>query len=323
VAAVVVAIGALTTLLAPLLPTGIDPQLSPEGAARPRVVGDPAILALQLVAMLLYTIAAVGFTRRATRTGDELMTWLAMAATVLAFSRLNYFLFPSLYSEWVYTGDFLRLAGYLLVLTGAFREIAGYQRALAEAAVHDERRRISRELHDGLAQELAFISSQARRLADGPGSDLALHIARAADRALNESRSAIATLMRPVNLSLDATVAQAAEEVAGRAGVALELDLVSGVQAPDAVHAALARIVREAVTNAIVHGSAGVISLRLTDAAGVLLTIEDDGVGLASETAEERGYGLVSMRERAEALGGTLQVSPGRGRGVQVEVALP
>ena len=321
VAVVVVVMGVIGGLLAPVLPTGIDPDLSPESSRRPRVVGEPVVLAVQLIAMLLYAAAAVGFMRRAEQTGDELMTWLAVGTTLLAFARLNYFLFPSIYSEWVYTGDFLRLAGYLVVLVGAFREIFGYQRVLAEAAVHGERRRIARQLHDGLAQELAFITSHARRFAGSDESELASHIARAAERALDESRLAITTLTRPVNAPLDASVAQAVEDVAHRAGVQVELDLAEGVEAPDSVHDALARIVREAVTNAARHGGAQSIAVRLKADDGVSLTIEDDGSGLPADTTH--GFGLISMHERADGLGGRLVVSPGRERGVRVEVQLP
>jgi signal transduction histidine kinase len=321
VVGVVVAMGLIGALLAPVLPTGIDPDLSPESSSRPRVVGEPVVLAVQLVAMLLYGAAAVGFTRKAQQTGDELMIWLAVGTTLLAFARLNYFLFPSIYSEWVYTGDFLRLAGYLVVLAGVFREIFGYQRELAEAAVHRERRRIARQLHDGLAQDLAFISGHARRFARSDDSELARHLARAAERALDESRLAITTLTRPVDTPLDASIAQAAEDVAYRAGVRVELDLAEGVEAPDSVHDALARIVREAVTNAVRHGDARAVAVRLRAVDGVSLTIEDDGSGLPAATTH--GFGLLSMRERAEGLGGTLQVSPGRERGVRVEVQLP
>jgi signal transduction histidine kinase len=241
---------------------------------------------------------------------------------VAAFSRLNYFLFPSLYSEWVYAGDFLRLAFYGLILAGALREIVTYQRELAEVAVHRERRRIARELHDGLAQELVFISGQARRLsgADGP---VAAHIAAAASRALDESRHAIATLARPVDAPLAGSLAQAAEEVAARAGVRLELDLVPGIQASDAVHDALMRIVREAVGNAIRHGGAKQVRIRLTESDGVRMSVEDDGTGFPGHQPDGTGFGLVSMRERAQALGGTFELARGTDGGVRVEVWLP
>jgi signal transduction histidine kinase len=320
VAALVVS-GVGAALLGHHLPVGIDPNLPPDPSG-PDLVGEPALLITQIVGMLLYAIAAVGFVRRAERTADDLTTWLAAAATLAAFSFLNYFLFPSIYSEWVYAGDFLRLAFYALILAGALREIAAYQRELAELAVHRERRRIARELHDGLAQELAYISGQARRLGTGR-DDPASRIAEAAARALDESRQAIATLARPVNAPLDASVSQAAEEVAARDGIPLRLELATGVHAPDAVHDALTRIVREAVGNAIRHGDASSVTITLTGSEGVRLTVEDNGTGLPAEAPNGRGFGLVSMRERAEALGGTLELSPGREGGVHLEVRFP
>ena len=282
----------------------------------------PSARATQIVGMVLYAIAAVGFVRRAERTADDLATWLAAAATLAAFSGLNYFLHPSDYSEWVYAGDFLRLAFYTLILVGALREIAAYQRELAELAVHRERRRIARELHDGLAQELAYISGQARRLVTAD-DDRAARIADAAGRALDESRQAIATLSRPFDAPLDASVSQAAEEAVARDGVPLRLELATGLQAPDAVHDALCRIVREAVSNAIRHGDAASVTVTLAASDGLRLTVEDDGKGLPPGDANGRGFGLTSMRERAEALGGTLELSPGREGGVHLEVRLP
>jgi signal transduction histidine kinase len=319
VLAVLVVIGVAGAVLAPHLPVGIDPDLPPDPSGVD-LVGEPALLVAQLISLLLYSVAAVGFARRAERTGDELMSWLAAAMTLAAFSRLNYFLFPSLNSEWVYTGDFLRLATYVLMLAGALREITGYQHDLAEVAVYRERRRIARELHDGLAQELAFIISRAHQLA-AEREEPAAHIARAAERALGESRHAIATLARPLEAGLDTTVAQAAEELAARERVRLELDLEPGVIVDDAVHDAFMRIVREAVSNAIRHGHARSVVIRLTRADELVLCIEDDGVGLGEGPGP--GFGLISMRERAHALGGMLDVAPRRPNGVRVEVRLP
>src|SRR5215210_99046 len=118
-------IGLLAAMLAPHLPVGIDPDLPPSPSG-PDLVGEPALLACQAIGLVLYAIAALGFARRARLMGDELMSWLAAAATVGAFARLNYFLFPSATSEWVYTGDFLRLLFYALILSGTLREIAAY-----------------------------------------------------------------------------------------------------------------------------------------------------------------------------------------------------
>jgi len=92
---------------------------------------------------------------------------------------------------------------------------------------------------------------------------------------------------------------------------------------PDHVHDALARIVREAVSNAIRHGRAKVVRIELEKGDGLRLAVEDDGEGIGDSRESSGGFGLVSMRERAEALGGTLQVAPAAGRGTRVDVWLP
>jgi signal transduction histidine kinase len=154
----------IVSALGDVLPRAIDPGLSPDDATRPQIVGSPIVLGQQIISMALFALAALGFLRRAQRTGEELSSWLAVAAVLGAFARLNYFLFPSLYSEWVYTGDFLRLGFFALLCAGAVREIVRAQDAEALAAVLEDRRRMAREIHDGLAQELSFIATHTGRL---------------------------------------------------------------------------------------------------------------------------------------------------------------
>jgi signal transduction histidine kinase len=284
------------------------------------------VLIVQLVTMLLYAFAAVGFVRARERTGDYLLDWFAIGSVLAAFSHLNYFLFPSLYSNWVYMGDFLRLGFYLVLLAGAAREISAYQRRMADTAALEERRRLARELHDGLAQELAFISTQSRWLAQGPPPDASRldQLALAAARALDESRSAIAALTRPLDEPLEVALAQAAEEVAERVGVKVRLDLEPGVDVTPTTRAALLRIVREAVTNTARHAQASEVTVSLATDGRVHLRISDNGVGFDTTEKEQGwGFGLVSMRERAQAIGATLEVRSSRGEGTAIEVVIP
>ena len=290
------------------------------------IVGHPAILGLQIVATGLYAAAAVGFARSARRTGDELMAWLALASTLGAFARVNYFLFPSLYSDWVYTGDVFRLGFFFVLLLGACREIQGHQGDLIEAAELRERRRVARALHDGLAHELAFIVMQSRRLAHEEGDEPALHhLAAAAERALDESRDAIAALGRPVAGPLSAAVAQAAMDVAARFDVDLRLEVADSVDTDAETREGLVRIVREAVTNAARHGAARSVTVELQRDGELRLRIVDDGIGFdpAAPPRPGRGFGFMSMSERAEAAGGALRVQSRPGEGTQVEVVVP
>jgi signal transduction histidine kinase len=323
VAAGVAGVAILAALVAPHLDPGIDPSLSPNASDRPRIVGNAALLGLQLGLMLLYFSAAAGFARRAGR--DELMLWFASAAVLAGFARLNYFLFPSIYTEWVYTGDALRFGSYLLLFIGAVRQIAAYQRDLAQMAVADERRRIARDLHDGVAQDLAYISREGRRLgAQGVESAALERLSDAADRALDLSRDAIAALTGRADEPLAIAVARAAEEVAGRAGATVRMQLAPDVKVPGPARDDLVRIVREAVTNATRHGGARRLTINLERSDGITLTVGDDGSGFELEGLNGRdGFGLTSMRERAEQLGGEFSVVSFPGGGTEVTVRLP
>lgn len=307
------------------LADAVDPFLSPEASGRPRVVGHPVVLTIQVLAMALFAAAAVGFKRQERGGGDELLRWLAAGAVLAAFARLNFFLFPSLYSNWVYTGDVLRLGSYLCFLVGAGREIDAYRRDQTRLAVVEERRRMARDLHDGLVQELSFIRSQAAAMAGGVHvADMASHLAAAADRALQESRRAVEALSGTGPGSVADALRQAAEEVAERAGTSVSLTGEVGGRVPAGVRDALVRIVREATTNAVRHGHASSVSIRVDhQGSALVLAVADDGRGFDPRLAAGSGFGLRSMRERAENLGGSLAVRSEPGLGAEVTLTVP
>jgi signal transduction histidine kinase len=307
------------------LPAAVPPGVSPEQSGRPLIVGHAAVHGLQLVNTLLYAAAAVGFARRAERTCDSLLHWFAVAAVVGAVARLNYALFPSLYSEWFYAGDILRLLFFVCVLAGAATEISRTQRVLATTAVLEERRRLARDLHDGMAQDLAFIVQFGRGIARRPdtprGMDL---IVAAAERALDDSRHAIAALVRPSDEPFDIALARTAREAASREGADVHAT-VADVVLPEATSEALLRVTREAVTNAARHGHARRIDLELVDDARLVLRVSDDGKGFdVGKTASAAGRrGLTGMRERVDELGGEMEIRSAPGQGSVVEVTLP
>lgn len=308
------------------LPRAIDPGLSPEAATRPRIVGNPVLLAVQLVVMALFAAAAIGFARKAERVRDPLMQWFAIAAVLGAFARLNYFLFPSRFSEFFYTGDVLRLGFFLAVLLGGAYEIRRAQRGLEQAAVLEERRRLAREIHDGMAQDLAFIVQQTAALErrDGDSSAVA-EIGTAARRALDESRAAIAALVRPMDEPLADALARVAQDAAGRWGTTVEPSVAAGLELSSATRMALLRIVGEAVTNAARHGHAQHVRVALTDDPRLLLRISDDGTGFdpAQLNGESGRHGIMGMRERAAQIGGQLRVDSRPGEGTEIVVTLP
>ena len=317
-----IAIGAIVAPLLDRLPIGIDPARSPLNVPGP-ISGNLAIAGVQLAVALLFMLAAIGFTRRAEATGDEFFQWLGAAAVFAAFARANYVVYPSLYSEWVYTGDILRFGWHLLLLVGAVREIRIYQRAYAEARVLEERRRIARDLHDGLAQELAFIANKTRELAAGSATRAALlQVASAAQRGLDESRRAIQTLSTTSDEPFEVALVQAVEEVADRLGTKVQIEAEPAPEMSADQREQLLRIVREAVTNAACHANADLVRVQFTNGGPMHLRVEDDGAGFDPDETDARGFGLVTMKERAVAIGADFSISSTRGRGTAVEVRL-
>jgi signal transduction histidine kinase len=319
-------VGAIAALTAWLSPGWADPMrdaVLPANSDSPHLTGDVIQLVILGVSFALSVIATVGFVRRAEVTGDELFGWFAAASPLAAASAANYFLFPSLYPGWVYSGDVFRVAFYFLVAVGAAREIAAWQEQLVEATAVGERRRIARDLHDGLAQELAFIVGQTRSLVEKTGEHGPFeHIAAAAERALDESRTAIAALSRDVDDPLDVALAQAAEDVAARTGAHIRFDLAPGIRVTPDLREDLARIVREAVSNASRHGDAQNVTVVLSNTDGIRVCVTDDGKGFDPAAPRRRGFGLTSMRERAETRGGTVEVRSKPGQGTEVEVLI-
>jgi signal transduction histidine kinase len=311
--------------LAPSLPLGIDPAATPEAAVGSAPVGHAGVAVAHLLALALFLVGAVGFARQAQRAQDNLAAWLAAGATLAAFSSFHYFLFPSLYSEWVYTGDFLRFGFYFVLLAAVVEEIGRYWRGLALVAVLDERRRVARDLHDGLAQELAFIVTESRRLSRVPDRDALDSISVAAERALDESRRAILALTRPSDEPLAVVLADTARELTTRAGLRLECQLADGIEVPSATREALVRILREAITNAARHGKATVAKVELTNGNGIHLRVTDDGVGFDPSAVQRagRGFGLTSIEERARQLGGSVRIDSSPLGGTAIDVVLP
>ncbi len=312
----------LVHALARQLPPAAAASLTPESSARPDLNAPSAELGLELVMAMLYSLAAVGFLRRCWRLGDEFSGWLAIAAVLAAASHVNYLLYPATDSRSVYSGDAFRFAFYLVLLVGSVREIWSYWHALSRTAVVEERQRIACDLHDGLAQELAYLARNLDSLRGPASEDDLARLRGAVERARLESRRAVSALAAPGGQPFEAALADAVTEIAQRYGVELDLDLAPGIRLPAPRREALVRIACEAVTNAARHSGAGRVYVGVQrDGPGVRLRVSDEGRGF-DVGAPGGGFGLVSMRERARSVGGELLVSSAPGHGSKVEAAV-
>jgi two-component system NarL family sensor kinase len=220
------------------------------------------------------------------------------------------------------------------LLAGVSPQLAAAVQALASAAAltasrqrllvlrDEERRRIRRDLHDGLGPALAGIGlgiERARETIDtspGQASATLAELGTHARRAVTDVRRLVHDLYPSAlaELGLARAIAADAERL-GASFVAGPRWPEASTSVPEAVESAAYRIALEALTNAVRHAGASEISVRLDVAAGPALAVEvrDDGRGL--DPAAPPGLGLRSMRDRAQEIGGTLTVSAPAGAG--------
>jgi signal transduction histidine kinase len=314
---VAIVVAALSGVLAP----GVRVKAITAGA--PDLHGNIVLTVTLLVMAVAAGAASLGFVKRSTGRRDPLGAALAVGCVLSAFAFLCFAMYPSADTEIIQSGDALWLGFFLVLLVGAEREIDRYWSRLADVAIYEERRRLARDLHDGVAQELAYVVTQTRLLVRGraaPGTDE--RVAAAAERALDESRRAIIALTLRDNEPLHLALARAAEDVAGRVGVEVDVDVTVPVEhrVSGELREALVRIVQESVSNAGRHGRA--THVRISMGADGVLRIADNGAGFDPGDAGDGRFGLVSMRERAERLGARFSIESEPGRGTRVEVAL-
>ena len=216
-------------------------------------------------------------------------------------------------------------------------EHARLEARLLDLAVVDERERIARELHDGIAQVLGYVNTKSQAvdayLEAGRTEEARAQLAElgAAARAVYvDVREAILGLRGPIEPGegLGTALAAHARRVAEVSHVGLDLAIDPGVaplRLDPVAEANLYRIAQEALTNVRKHAAASRVRLEATVAEGVLtVVVADDGRGLPPGGPGDRpGYGLRAMRERAARIGGTFEVGPAPGGGTEVRVALP
>jgi signal transduction histidine kinase len=296
--------------------------LIPSGAGG----GEPlGIVLLRIATCALLAAAAAGFALGSPRRADPLLRWLTAAVALAALAQFQRVAVPvpaTAVFTWVHV---LVLGSAAALLVGCAEEIRRLQRRSTEVAVAEERRRMARDLHDGLAQDVAFIASQSQWLAEQSRDDGLELIAAAAQRALDDSRFVIGALTRASSQPLSASIALQAQEFARRWGLRVQLALQDDVDVAPEKEQAILRIVGEALSNAARHAGASTVNIDLGNRDGRLhVAVCDDGRGFDAEAERvaERGFGLRSMHERALLVGGDLRLESVPGGGTRVEIAI-
>ncbi len=217
-------------------------------------------------------------------------------------------------------------------------EHARLEDRLRELAVVEERERIARELHDGIAQVLGYVNTKSQaidaHLAQGHVDAARVQVAElgAAARAVYvDVREAILGLRSPIEpgQALGAAAEAYARRVAADSPFVLDVDIapeVLDLHLDAETEAQAYRIVQEALTNVRKHASAHRVRMAMAVVGDQLdIRIDDDGRGFGQRvaTGDVARYGLRSMNERAVAIGATLDVHPGWRGGVAVDLRIP
>jgi signal transduction histidine kinase len=199
-------------------------------------------------------------------------------------------------------------------------EIRASRERIVEAG-DDERRRLQRRLHEGPERRLERIAKLLSRAMDATGIDGGGSIAKAEDQLIKtrDELRRLALGLHPGGLS-QRSLAEALASLVADASLAAELDVAAdGV--PPTIAACVYFVCAEAIANASKHASAELVRIRVVvREERVTATIDDDGVGGADPA---RGTGLAGLRDRVEALGGTLSVEATEGRGTHLAAVIP
>jgi signal transduction histidine kinase len=282
----------------------------------------PALLTGSLAALALVNLLAlIGFGVRFRDHGEDLDRWLALGSTLTLFGSLHTIFTPLLTSEYVSQGDFLRMLAFVVLLVGVWRAIRNseFGRAVAE-----ERARVAREIHDGLAQYLFAVSTHASMLEAGADPKEALpRLKEAAAAAQQEAKFAVLALSSASgNAPFDAALRRYVDFLTADGALEVDLEIDKSIKLGPDEQIELFRIVQEGLANARKHAGARRVVVEIGQRySDRIVLIRDDGVGFDGE-AKGAGQGLKNMRERAASIGGRFSISSQPGRGTALEVVL-
>ena len=293
------------------------PQLDPVQNA-----SVPASLTVALaLAGLIHLLAVVGFGNRFRVRGEDLDYWLALGGTLMLFSSLHFIFTPLARVDDVSQGDYLQLLAYGVLLVGVWRALrqSEFRRAVAE-----ERARVAREIHDGLAQYLFAVSTHTTMLEAGADLGATLpQLKQAALAAQQEARYAILALSSAAGRSpFDTALRRYVDVLTADGALEVELEIDATIDLGPDEQIELFRIVQEGLANARRHAGANRAWVEIGRRGGArYVSVRDDGAGFEPQE-EAAGQGLRNMRERASSIGGALTLRSTPGAGTALEVVL-
>jgi signal transduction histidine kinase len=217
--------------------------------------------------------------------------------------------------------DFTELVATAIANAESRAELAG-SRARIVTSADQARRRIERDLHDGIQQRLVSLGLDLRAAQASFPPGLQAQVARVAD-GLREALEELQEFSRGIHPAIlsEGGLGPALKALARRSALPVDLDVDLQERQPPPVEVAAYYVVAEALANAAKHAHASVAHVEVQAHAGRLrLSVQDDGVGGADPT---QGSGLVGLSDRVQALGGTITVCSPIGEGTTLLIDLP
>ncbi len=291
---------------------------------------------------------AAGLSRRLNlRDGLVIDKYMTIGLVFAAFAQVHTAIFPGTYTGLVTSGDVLRLAFDVTLLLGIQAEAAAILRSLRSAnedldrlrladvqrAGLEERARLSRELHDGLAQNLWLAKLTTGRLAGladlaPEARALAGDLRQTIDAGIAEAQEAIVALREPteaVGSSFSELLSRCVYEFGDRFGVRVEFTLERDLpQLTPRAQAEALRIAQEALNNVRRHADATVVRVRAGVESGrLVVVVGDNGRGFDPKAVGRTAFGLASMRERAAQIGGELHIDSRPLDGTRISLLVP
>ncbi len=299
---------------------GLSQFIVPSPATERTSAASLLTVALAALSVGLLVFAAAGFARE-TATGRN-RGRLIIACGLIAMAAAPPLLVNRVVGDDLsLAADTLQTIGFVFIAVAGLRWELRARRLAPRAAAIAERQRVARDLHDGLAQDLALIAAHGARMASAEGVEHP--VVTAARRALQISRCAIAELSDPDASTVEEALEATATELRHRFGIVITLDVELRRELEPEVQEDVDRIAREAVANAVRHGGARTVVVSLQDGDGHMrLRVQDDGCGIDTVAGQhpDDGFGLRSIRQRAAAFGGTVDVRQTGTRGTVLDV---
>lgn len=337
----------------------IEPDLPPlmGGSALAALAGtggsagmEPLGLAFQAVVGAIYVWGALEYRRIFRERGQRYAGYLAVALVVAAVSQVHWATYPGIYRPLVGVDDLLRALFSVILLLGIesqfradFRDLRlanarlrALQAADAERLALEASARLARDVHDGLSQDLWLAKLKQARLADAPSlpepaRQLVTELGEAMDRALADARSIVSAMREgPVDRSLVDSLRRAAEDFERETGIRAAVTIEPPLPAvPPEVAGEVVRIVREALTNVRRHADATTVRVAARELGsresehGLEVSVVDNGRGFDPMDLPGTTYGILGMSERAQLVGGSLEVATRRADGTTIRVTVP